>query len=72
MPKKSGKEVKPLIVPTNNPLHAILKLAKDIQAHELILGASNKYSADAQLEQIAFYWISMHEGATRPADRAHP
>ncbi len=62
----SGKEVKPLIVPTNNPLHAILKMAKDIQAHELIIGASNKSTADAQLEQIAFYWINLHDGDTAP------
>lgn len=64
--EKAGKEVKPLIVPTNNPLHAILKLAKDIQAHELIMGASNKYTADEQLEQIAFYWISLHDGTPAP------
>jgi amino acid transporter len=64
--EKAGKEVKPLIVPTNNPLHAILKMAKDIQAHELIVGASNKYTADEQLEQIAFYWISLHDGQPAP------
>jgi amino acid transporter len=64
--EKAGKEVKPLIVPTNNPLHAILKTAKDIQAHELIMGASNKYTADEQLEQIAFYWISLHDGQPAP------
>jgi hypothetical protein len=62
----AGKEVKPLIVPTNNPLHAILQTAKDIQAHELIMGASNKYTADEQLEQIAFYWISLHDGQPAP------
>ena len=70
--EKAGKEVKPLIVPTNNPLHAILKTAKDLQAHELIMGASNKYTADEQLEQIAFYWISLHDGNPAPADGAHP
>jgi amino acid transporter/nucleotide-binding universal stress UspA family protein len=64
--EKAGKEVKPLIVPTNNPLHAILQTAKDIQAHELIMGASNKYTADEQLEQIAFYWISLHDGQPAP------
>jgi hypothetical protein len=53
-------------VPTNNPLHAILKTANDIQAHELIVGASNKYTADEQLEQIAFYWISLHDGQPAP------
>jgi amino acid transporter/nucleotide-binding universal stress UspA family protein len=64
--EKAGKQVKPLIVPTNNPLHAILKTARDIQANELILGASNKYTADEQLEQIAFYWISLHDGKPMP------
>src|SRR5262249_51977311 len=61
-----GKEVKPLIVPTNNPLHAVLTTARDLQAHELIMGASNIYTADEQLEQIAFYWISLHGGNPAP------
>jgi amino acid transporter/nucleotide-binding universal stress UspA family protein len=64
--EKAGKQVKPLIVPTNNPLHAVLNTAKDLQAHELIMGASNKYTADEQLEQIAFYWISLHDGNPAP------
>jgi hypothetical protein len=64
--EKAGKQVKPLIVPTNNPLYAVLKTAKDLQAHELIVGASNKYTADEQLEQIAFYWISLHGGHPLP------
>jgi hypothetical protein len=37
-----------------------------LQAHELILGASNKYTADEQLEQIAFYWINLHGGDPAP------
>jgi amino acid transporter/nucleotide-binding universal stress UspA family protein len=64
--EKAGKEVRPLIVPTNNALHAILNTAKDLQAHELIMGGSNKYTADEQLEQIAFYWISLHNGHPAP------
>jgi len=64
--EKAGKQVKPLIVPTNNPIHAVLMTAKDLQAHELILGASNRYTADEQTEQIAFYWISMHGGNPAP------
>ncbi len=64
--EKAGKQVKPLIVPTNNPLHAVLNTAKDLHAHELIMGASNKYTADEQLEQIAFYWISLHDGQPAP------
>jgi hypothetical protein len=64
--EKAGKQVKPLIVPTNNPLHAVLKTAMDLRVQELILGASNKYTVDEQLEQIAFYWISLHGGTPAP------
>jgi amino acid transporter len=64
--EKAGKQVKPLIVPTNNPLHAVLTTAKDIQANEVIMGVSNRYTADEQLEQIGFYWISLHGGNPAP------
>ena len=30
------------------------------------MGASNKYTADEQLEQIAFFWITLHDGDTPP------
>jgi amino acid transporter len=55
--EKAGKHVVPLIVPTNNPLHALLKTAKELKVQELVVGASNKYTADEQLDQISFYWI---------------
>jgi nucleotide-binding universal stress UspA family protein len=61
-----GKEVKPLIMPTNNPLFAIVNTAKILQVQELILGASNKYTADEQLEQIAFYWMNVEAGQMAP------
>jgi amino acid transporter/nucleotide-binding universal stress UspA family protein len=64
--ERAGKEVRPLIVPTNNPLHAVLKTAQELQVQELVMGASNKYTADEQLEQIAFYWISLHHGQPAP------
>src|SRR5215470_2844062 len=64
--EKAGKEVKPLIVPTNNPLYAVVRAAKDLQAQELIVGASNKYTADEQLDQIAFYWLSLFDGQPAP------
>src|SRR5581483_1067787 len=63
---KAGKEVHPFIVPTNNPLYAVLRTARDLAVQELIMGASNKYSADEQLEQIAFYWINLHGGEAKP------
>jgi amino acid transporter/nucleotide-binding universal stress UspA family protein len=64
--EQAGKEVKPLIIPTNNPLHAALKTAQDLHVQEVIMGASNKWTADEQLEQIAFVWISLHHGETAP------
>jgi hypothetical protein len=64
--EKAGKPIKPLIVPTNNPLHAVLGTAKALQAQEVIVGASNKFTAEEQLDQIAFYWISLHDGQPVP------
>ncbi len=60
--ERLGKKVLPLIVPTNNPLSAVLTTAKDIQAQEVMVGASNKFTAEEQLDQIALYWISLNEG----------
>ena len=37
--EKAGKHVQPLIVPTNNPLFAVINAARDLQAQELIMGA---------------------------------
>src|SRR5262249_35467184 len=64
--ERAGKQVRPLIVPTNNPLHAVLKTAQELQVQELVMGASNKYTADEQMEQIAFYWINLHQGQPAP------
>jgi amino acid transporter len=60
--ERLGKPVQPLVVPTNNALHAILKVAKSLAAQEVVLGASNKYTVEEQLDQIAFYWISLFDG----------
>jgi amino acid transporter len=57
-----GKEVIPLIVPTNNPLHAVLRVAFDLQAQEVVVGASNKFTAEEQLDQISFYWVQVQSG----------
>jgi amino acid transporter/nucleotide-binding universal stress UspA family protein len=62
----AGKQVRPLIVPTNNPLHAVIRTARELQVQELVMGASNKYTADEQLEQIGFYWFSLHPGESQP------
>jgi amino acid transporter/nucleotide-binding universal stress UspA family protein len=64
--EKAGKEVKPLIVPTNNPLYAIIRTARDLNAQELVVGASNVYTADEQLDQVALYWLNLHDSQAAP------
>jgi hypothetical protein len=64
--EKAGKHVLPLIIPTNNPLYAIVRTAKDLQVQELIIVASHKYKANVQLEQLAFYWIQVNQGLPPP------
>jgi amino acid transporter/nucleotide-binding universal stress UspA family protein len=64
--EKAGKVVHPIIVTTNNPLNTVLRMAKDLGAQELIIGASNKYTADEQLEQIALYWFNLFPGEPVP------
>lgn len=64
--EKVGKHIKPLVVPTNNPLYAIMNTAKSLGAQELIVGASNKFTAEEHLDQMAFYWINLHAGESVP------
>lgn len=60
--ERLGKTVKPMLVPTNNALHAVLNTAKNMPCQEVLVGASNKYTAEEQADQIAFYWINLHGG----------
>ncbi len=55
----AGKPVKPLIVPTNEPFFAMARAAKTIGAQELIMGPSNKFRAEDQLDQVALYWLNV-------------
>jgi amino acid transporter len=64
--EKSGKHITPMVVPTNNPLHAVMNTAKSLNVQELIVGASNKFTAEEHLDQMAFYWISLHGGEPAP------
>lgn len=64
--EKVGKPIRPLVVPTNNPLFAVINTARSLSVQELIVGASNKFSAEEQLDQIALYWINLHDGHAAP------
>ncbi|HEX4056373.1 MAG TPA: APC family permease [Tepidisphaeraceae bacterium] len=53
-----GKQVHPVVLPTNNPLYAIATAARDLKANEVVLGVSEKMQAETQLEQFALAWGS--------------
>jgi hypothetical protein len=53
-----GKQVHPVVMPTNNPLYAIACAARDLKATEVVLGVSEKFHAEEQLEQFALAWGS--------------
>ncbi len=55
----AGKPVKPVIVPTNEPFFAMARTAKTIGGQELIMGPSNKYRPEDQLDQVALYWLNV-------------
>lgn len=56
--ERIGKQVYPVVLPTNNPLYAIATAARDLKANEVVLGVSEKMHADTQLEQFAMAWGS--------------
>lgn len=53
-----GKQVYPVVLPTNNPLYAIATTARDLGATEIVLGVSEQMHAEMQLEQFAIAWGS--------------
>ena len=62
----AGKPVKPLIVPTNEPIYALTRTAHTIGAQELIMGASNRFDPNDQLDQVALYWVNVCKGHAEP------
>jgi hypothetical protein len=62
----AGKKIIPIVVSTNNPLHAILETVRAIKGQELIVGASNQFSPSEQLDQLSLYWINLHQGEPSP------
>jgi nucleotide-binding universal stress UspA family protein len=62
----AGKPVKPAIVPTNEPFFAMTLTAKTIGAQELIMGPSNKYRPEDQLDLVALYWMKVCDAKPEP------
>jgi amino acid transporter/nucleotide-binding universal stress UspA family protein len=62
----AGKPVKPVIVPTNEPFFAMTLTCKTIGAQELIMGQSNKYRPEDQLDLVALYWMKVSDAKPEP------
>jgi amino acid transporter/nucleotide-binding universal stress UspA family protein len=62
----AGKPVRPLIVPTNEPFFALAQTAKTIGAQELIMGPSNKFRPEDQLDAVALYWLNVCGAVPEP------
>ena len=54
--EETGKQIFPLVIPTNNPMYAIASACRDLKAKEVVLGDSEKMSADMLAEQFALAW----------------
>jgi amino acid transporter/nucleotide-binding universal stress UspA family protein len=64
--ERAGKETHPVIVPTNNPLYAMLTAARDLKVQEVMLIASRIYTADRVQRRIASAWEALHDGKPTP------
>jgi len=65
--EEAGKQVFPLVIPTNNPLFAIATAARDLKAREVVLGSSEKTNTEIQLEQFALAWgMATSDAAGQP------
>ena len=56
MAEKEGKSVIPIVVPTNNVAYAVAHTAAQLGTEEVIVGTSEKYPAEYQLQQFALHW----------------
>jgi len=62
----AGKEVKPLIVPTTTRSMPSSALRANSRSRSWSSAAPTSTVPDDYLEQIAFFWINLHEGPPVP------
>jgi amino acid transporter len=55
-----GKPVIPLVIPTNNAFFSIMNVAHSLSVREVVIGLSEKYKPDIQLQQLALIWGTVH------------
>ena len=61
--EKVGRSVTLVSVPTNDPYYVMARVAYDLKAQALIVGKSEKFSPEIQMEEIAVAW-----GSVTPTD----
>ena len=66
--EKVGCAVTLLSVPTNDPFYVMTRVAYDLKAQELVIGKSEKFSPEVQMEELAVAWGSV----TPPDEQAQP
>lgn len=64
--EKIGCPVIPIYVPSNDPYYAMARVACDLEAEELVVGKSGKYSPEIQMENIALAWDAVRGKSRRP------
>ncbi len=63
--EEHGKTVTQLVVSSNDMLFAIARAAKELDAGEIILGRSAKFTPDFQAESFALRWGQVEEDESR-------
>ena len=51
-----GRKVTPLVIVSNDQLHAIVRAAYQLHAAEVVMGVSSRFRPDVQLENFAMHW----------------
>jgi hypothetical protein len=61
-----GKPVKPLVVPTNHALYAIINTAASLGVQEIVVGTSHKMRSQALLKRLEDQWNRLHPRPSTP------
>ena len=64
--EEAGKTVVPIVVSTNDPIHAIMQTVQSVGAQELLLGVSEKYTPSQQFDLCSHHWEQLHSGNPAP------
>jgi len=64
MAEEVGKPVHPLVVPTDDPFEALARIARSVDAQDLIIARSGRQGTDALFDRIARIWKTQGRGSS--------